>query len=88
MKINEVFYILYVQQNGDKKANKLIVFYSKETLQPIYAYILDWHNRIPKEYVMLEYITITLKQYKSFVKSYDDMGILQAYGRGIPEGEK
>lgn len=88
MKASEVFYILYIQQRKDLQPKRLIVFYSKNTLDAIIAYELGILIKIPKEYKMLEYIQVTLGQYNEFKKHFDNMGILQPKGKGIPEGEK
>ena len=88
MKVSEVFYILYVQQRGDKQPKRLVVFYSKETLDAILAYELGLRITIPKEYKKLEYVHVTLPQFIEFKKQFDNMGILQPKNKGIPEGEK
>ena len=88
MKVSEVFYVLYIQQRGDRQPRRLLVFYSRDTLDAILAYELGIHITIPKEYKRLEYVHITMSQYADFRKQFDNMGILQAKNKGIPEGEK
>lgn len=88
MKTSGVFYILYIQQRKDRQPKRLVVFYSKDTLDAIIAYELGILIKIPKEYKMLEYVQVTLGQFNDFKKQFDNMGILQDKGRGIPEGEK
>ena len=86
MELSNTFYILYIQNTSeDGRARRLVVFYSRETLAPIVAYDLRPHNCIPRGHFMLEHITITLKQYRQFKRSFTEMGILQEYGRAIPE---
>lgn len=84
--LENAFYILYVQNTSeDHKTNRLVVFYSRETLSPIIAYDLNARNSIPGKYCMLEHLTITLKQYRAFKKQFIEMGILQDRGLAIPE---
>ena len=88
MKISEVFYILYIHQSRTRRPDRLVVFYRQDNLEPILAYELDYRNCIPKSYRMLEYVNISMSQLIQFKKQFDNMGILQERGRGIPEGEK
>ena len=86
MEVTNNFYILYVQNTSeDKRTNRLVVFYSLKTLEPIVAFDLDSRHRIPKDYFMLEHITITLKQYRQFKRRFTEMGIMQDKGRAIAE---
>lgn len=93
MDLANCFYIFYVQRTPGVKEDrqrprKLVVFYSKENLEPQLAYELSWINKIPKEYPMLEYLIITLNQYKDLIKKFTDTGILQEYGKAIPDYPK
>lgn len=88
MKASEVFYIFYIQQRGDNQPKRLVVFYSKETLDPLIAYELGERINIPKAYKMLEYVQITLAQLSDFKKQFNNMGILQSKSKGIPDPEK
>lgn len=88
MKASEVFYVLYYQQRGDRQPKRLVVFYSRATLEPLLAYELGIRITIPKAYFMLEYLHITLTQYAFFKKQFENMGILQPKTKGIPEAEK
>lgn len=85
MGLENTFYILYIQNTSlTKKANRLVVFYSRDTLDPVMAFDLTALNSIPKDYAMLEHITITLGQYRAFKRAFTEMGILQDRGRAIP----
>ena len=84
--LSNTFYILYIQNTSEaRKTNRLIVFYSRETLDPVMAFDLTALNCIPKDYAMLEHVTITLVQYRRFKKKFIEMGILQDRGKAIPE---
>ncbi len=84
--LDNTFYILYIQNTSEaRKTNRLIVFYSRETLDPVMAFDLTALNCIPKDYAMLEHVTITLVQYRRFKKKFIEMGILQDRGKAIPE---
>lgn len=86
MDLSNAFYILYIQNTSEaRKTNRLIVFYSRETLDPLIAFDLTARNSIPKGHFMLEHITITLTQYRHFKKRFIEMGILQDRGIAIPE---
>ena len=86
MDLANTFYILYIQNTSEaRKTNRLIVFYSRETLDPVMAFDLTALNCIPKDYAMLEHVTITLVQYRRFKKKFIEMGILQDRGKAIPE---
>ena len=86
MVLDNTFYILYIQNTSEaRKTNRLIVFYSRETLDPVMAFDLTALNCIPKDYAMLEHVTITLVQYRQFKKKFIEMGILQNRGKAIPE---
>lgn len=93
MDLKNCFYIFYVQKKpgikeDGQRPRKLVVFYSKDNLEPQLAYELNWINKVPKEYIMLEYLMITLNQYKALIKKFKDTGILQEYGRAIPDYPK
>ena len=86
MGLDNTFYILYIQNTSEaRKTNRLIVFYSRDTLDPVMAFDLTALNCIPKDYAMLEHVTITLVQYRRFKKKFIEMGILQDRGKAIPE---
>ena len=86
MDLNNTFYILYIQNTSEaRKTNRLVVFYSRETLDPVIAFDLTALNCIPKDYAMLEHVTITLTQYRQFKKQFNEMGILQDRGKALPE---
>lgn len=84
--LDNTFYILYIQNTSEaRKTNRLIVFYSRETLDPVMAFDLTATNCIPKKHAMLEHVTITLTQYRQFKRKFIEMGILQDRGKAIPE---
>ena len=86
MGLENTFYNLYVQNTSlSGKTNRLVVFYSRETLDPVMAFDLTTTNSIPRSHAMLEHITITLAQYRAFKRTFMEMGILQDRGRAIPE---
>lgn len=88
MKLNEVFYIFYVHEARDKADKRLVVFYDKETLAPLIAYNLARNNAAPEKYHRLTTSYITRKDWNDKIREYDTLGILQEYGRGIPDAEK
>lgn len=84
--LNNTFYILYIQNTSEtRKTNRLVVFYSRETLDPVIAFDLTALNCIPTGHAMLEHVTITLTQYRQFKKKFTEMGILQDRGKALPE---
>lgn len=88
MKIDEVFCIFFIQQNGNRQPKRLIVFYDKATTQPTLAYEFTVQNRLPREYTILGPIYITNIQYIDFIKDFKALGILQPKGRAVPDGQK
>ena len=86
MDANKVVYVFYrTSPTPLNQENRLIIYYSKETMDPVIAVKLTPAMRPPEGFKMLDYVTVTKNWLTAKCKELDSIGILIPYGRTLTQ---
>lgn len=89
MDADKVVYIFYKQNTITKASeNRLLVYYSRETMDPVLAIRLTPMMRPPEGFKIIDYVTVTKDWFNAKCKELDSMGLLLPYGQTISRVKK
>lgn len=84
MDADKVAYVFYKQNTINKASeNRLIIYYSRETMDPVLAVRLTPVMRPPEGFKMIDYVIVTKDWFNAKCKELESMGLLLPYGKTI-----